>query len=63
MAKERELVWVKTRSFTGWRCHACTWARPYRRLTSPDKSSKTDARIAFAFHKCDCNPAKNGAVS
>jgi hypothetical protein len=51
--KDSALVWVKTASFTGWRCHACGWARPYRRLLDPDKRSKADARIAFDLHKCD----------
>ena len=52
----RELVWVATKSFTGWRCRACGWARPYRRLIDPDSSSKVDARIAFDLHKCEENP-------
>jgi hypothetical protein len=56
MANDRALKWVKTKSFTGWRCHACRWERPYRRLTDPDKSSKTDTRIAFDLHKCEENP-------
>ena len=52
MAKDRALIWVKTKLFIGWRCHACGWERPYRRLADPGKSSKTDSRIAFDLHRC-----------
>ena len=58
MAEDRALVWVAMKSFTGWRCHACGWARPYRRFIAPDKTSKTDAQIAFDLHKCEENPLR-----
>jgi hypothetical protein len=60
MTNARELVWVAMKSFTRWRCRACGWARPYRRLIDPDNSSKTDARIAFDLHKCEENPSYRG---
>lgn len=53
VAEVRVFVWVTTKSFTGWRCQACRWERPYRRLTDPDRASKVDARIAFDLHKCE----------
>jgi hypothetical protein len=53
---DRALIWVVTKSFTGWHCLACRWERPYRRLTDPDKSAKADAQIAFDLHKCEEDP-------
>jgi hypothetical protein len=57
MAK-REFLWVKSKSFTGWRCGACGWVRLIPRLGTSAEAEKEDAKAAFDKHKCKANPLK-----